>query len=325
MLNKVTFDVKIVWIVLISYLVCTFPLIEYIKEPNILKDVKQNILNVGYSYYNLVHKNSLNGIFDYFKNEWLWAYLTVYLSEISGSPALIFTIIGGFNFFIYSYFCYKKSNFKVIFLLLIPIQIVFLIYQPRLSFGCSLWFLGMLTTKKRNRNILLFLSLMIHNAMFVIIGSYFVLERILKMKGHNLDVNKKIALSACFSLVVNFIVGPLINTFTTLLGKQREGYGEETLSSSFASCFFWGIISFFLMIDYSREATVEKRYHLFAIFFTLFPVFSYLLASGYPYRFLTVGMPFVLVSIIKSDSIWKNLMLAMYLIFFVFTSYNFYI
>ncbi|MEK6485900.1 hypothetical protein [Myroides odoratimimus] len=288
---------KVLVLILFSILVSIFPIKEYIVDPVILQDLDQNIFNVRNSYWYTVNIDELS-FFDYFKREWLWAFLSVHLGEIFSSYEAYFLFLGFLNYLVAAFFIFKYSKLRYIFFLLTPIEFIFLIYQPRLAFACSIWLVGMVSRKTKYKYLFFFLTLLIHKAMFIIIGSYFVVKAVYNS---NYSRKKKICFVFLYSFLVNLVTGPLVVLLYSVIADKEISYDSDDFSSSIISFIFWGGISLLLIIDLIKSS---KEYFIsfIAIFFSLFPVFSFVFNAGYPYRFLTVGFPFVIVAMSKTKS-----------------------
>lgn len=308
-----------IFIVLFSFFLCSLPIANYVKDSVILQDLEQNIFNVSNSYWYIVNIDQLS-LFDYFKKEYLWSFFTVRFSVFFDSLEAFFSFVGFINYLVASLFIYEKTK-KVgyIFFLIVPIEIVFLLYQPRLAFACSVWLVGIMCYNKKIKYLLFFMTLLIHNAMFVILGSYFVISRIYYFKKSK---KYKIFFVIFYSLIVNFIVGPLVTIFYSLLGNKDVVYDNADFASSLISFVFWLGISLLFTIDICKKLKPSLSTYI-ALFFTLFPVFSFVLSSGYPYRFLTVGYPFVLIAIYRSKSRIKFLLLSLLILFIIISLIGF--
>ncbi len=274
--------------------------------PDIIMSGTRGILQDREVYIQkIIYKDNLLDYFyfdsylDYFTSEYSWWFLMKLLEDdlLPVTYDTVFQIISTVFLATAALIVYRRGGLLPLIFLANPLIFELAYSQLRSGLAISILYLVYLFLR-RSTYIAVALCLFaatIHTTMIIFLAIY-VLCLMTDSEGGRLSrwpLGLRLALILGAGVVMGLVIGPLREVLLTLIGDRRAEYLD--LSSSPLYLSFWvGLLGLFL-IDYRDTfRSIEGRFSLFILSLVTVNVFT----GGYSLRFLALGYPFVISTVL---------------------------
>lgn len=264
----------------------------------ILQDREVYIQKIIYKD-NLLDYFYFDSYLDYFTSEYSWWFLMKLLEDdlLPVTYDTVFQIISTVFLATAALIVYRRGGLLPLIFLANPLIFELAYSQLRSGLAISILYLVYLFLR-RSTYIAVALCLFaatIHTTMIIFLAIY-VLCLMTDGEGGRLSrwpLGLRLALILGAGVVMGLVIGPLREVLLTLIGDRRAEYLD--LSSSPLYLSFWvGLLGLFL-IDYRDTfRSIEGRFSLFILSLVTVNVFT----GGYSLRFLALGYPFVISTVL---------------------------
>ncbi|MBL0768208.1 EpsG family protein [Sphingopyxis sp. XHP0097] len=264
----------------------------------ILQDREVYIQKIIYKD-NLLDYFYFDSYLDYFTSEYSWWFLMKLLEDdlLPVTYDTVFQIISTVFLATAALIVYRRGGLLPLIFLANPLIFELAYSQLRSGLAISILYLVYLFLR-RSTYIAVALCLFaatIHTTMIIFLAIY-VLCLMTDSEGGRLSrwpLGLRLALILGAGVVMGLVIGPLREVLLTLIGDRRAEYLD--LSSSPLYLSFWvGLLGLFL-IDYRDTfRSIEGRFSLFILSLVTVNVFT----GGYSLRFLALGYPFVISTVL---------------------------
>jgi hypothetical protein len=258
----------------------------------------------------------LRGFLDYFFNEALWEYLVRSLVHTIGVPIdIVFLAISLLCLITFSFFLTQRHNVFSIVLLCNPLLVTFAFDQLRQALAYSLMLIGYMVRRPLIAAILVTFALFIHSSTIIFVGAYFAIKKITNVA--NRDRDRHIATYAILCIIgvaVSIAIGPLRGLILGYFGDRRASLVGDLNNSLVYTSFWIGLLGLFALQPKSFLRDEVNAYAVFILAVTA----ANLLTGGYTLRFLSVGLPMIVSSMLSlnlSTRFWAVLFFCIYAMF----------
>jgi hypothetical protein len=278
-------------------------------------DRQQYLYHFSYEE-SIFHYLDLRGFLDYFFNEALWEYLVRSLIHTIGVPIdIVFLAISLLCLITFAFFLTQRHNVFSIVLLCNPLLVTFAFDQLRLALAYSLILIGYMVRRPLIAAILVAFALFIHSSIIIFVGAYFAIKKINNVV--NRDGGRQFATYAILcimALAVSIAIGPLRGPILGYFGDRRASL-VGSLNNSLVYTSFWiGLLGLFALQPKVFLRDEVNAYSVFILAVTA----ANLLTGGYTLRFLSIGLPMIISSMLSlslATRFWAVLFFLIYAIF----------
>jgi hypothetical protein len=271
----------------------------------------------------IFHYLDLRGFLDYFFNEALWEYLVRTLVNTMGVPIdFVFLAISLLCLITFSLFLTRRHNVFSIVLLCNPLLATFALDQLRLALAYSLILIGYMVRRPLIAAILVAFALFIHTSIIIFVAAYFVIKKIIGVA--NRDGNRHFAAYAILCImgaIVSIAIGPLRGPILGYFGDRRASLVGSLNNSLLYTSFWIGLLGLFA---FQPKSFLRDEVNAYSVFI-LAVAAANLLTGGYTLRFLSIGLPMIISSMLSlnlSMRFWAVLFFVIYATFQFFYAFG---
>ena len=242
-----------------------------------------------------------NDKISYITREYFWqATLRYFSREIGLSPAIIFGIISFIAIFSFSLTIARTVGLPWIVLLVNPLVVDFAFSQLRLALaaGLALIFINLYLSRPIRTSAVAVALSMIHTASML----FFFMGGVAKWVSAQTWARTYVAAIPLVlsGMTVSVLIGPVRGFLLGFAGDRRAVYSDMGSSGLYLA--FW--IGLLLVLIYRWKA-VRNRFETAIAIIILSLVATNLLTNGYSTRFLAAAFPFLIISMISLDGIYR--------------------
>ena len=258
--------------------------------------------------YKIIHRESVFDYFQfdtylsYFTSEYSWEFLTRMLQDgvLPLHYEAVFQIISMFFLIMAGVVVYRRCGFLPLIFLASPLIFELAYSQLRSALAVSFLFIAYVFFPRKNYiaiAICLFAAT-IHTTMLIFLAVYLLCLATSDKGGYfsRWPISARVAMILGAGVVVGLVVGPLRETLLIMLGDRRaDDYLD--LSSSPLYLSFWVALLGMLLFNYRDTLKdVEGRFSIFILSLVAVNIFT----GGYSLRFLAIGYPFIITTVMTS-------------------------
>lgn len=270
---------------------------------------KLNYFNYFTYFENVLTYTELTGVLDFISSEALWHWLIPYLYEDLGIKLdLIFNGITLFTLTTFSFFFLRQQKWYSLILLVNPLFITFAFSQLRMALAYSIVLLVYMFRRKKWTWIFLLSAVLIHSSIPIFLLVYLATIYAKKLYDKR-RISKPLLILICVMVgfSISVVIGPLRSILLGAIGDRRAGYGDA--SSSLLYSLFW--MGLFVASLIQRKQFYQIYNNLYSLVI-LSLVTMNLLTGGYTLRFLSVGLPMIISSMLYMDRDKRMVCLGVY-------------
>jgi hypothetical protein len=279
--------------------------------------------------YHFLHEESifyyvnLRGFLDYFFNEALWEYLVRTLVYTMGVPIdIVFFAISLLCLITFSFFLARRHNVFSIVLLCNPLLVTFAFDQLRLALAYSLILIGYMARRPLIATILVALALFIHTSIIIFVAVYFAIKKINAIVNRDGDRHfATYAILCIMGVAVSIVTGPLHGPILGYFGDRRASLVGPLNNSLLYTSFWIALLGLFALQSKPFLRDEVNTYSVFILAVTA----ANLLTGGYTLRFLSIGLPMIISSMLSlnlSTRFWAVLFFVIYATFQWFYAFD---
>jgi hypothetical protein len=259
---------------------------------------------VGYFLYeqSIFEYKDLRDALDYFVNEALWHYLIIFLVRTQHIPIeVVFGAITLFCLGCFAAIVVKRHGAAATLLLVNPLVVDFAFQQLRLALAYSLLLMAYLLRMRVAAIILTAGSVFIHTATIIFVAAYLVIVLLLRRMPSRPQRGVWIYLMLCgLGLAVALAVGPLREAILGYFGDRRALYGAANSTLLYSS--YWVVL--LGLMGFQDKEYFHDEVNCYSTFILAVVAFS-LITGGYTLRFLSVGLPMIMSSMLSMKGSMK--------------------
>jgi hypothetical protein len=246
----------------------------------------------------------------------LWEYLVRTLVHTMGVPIdIVFLAISLLCLITFSFFLTQRHNVWSIVLLCNPLLVSFAFDQLRLALAYSLMLIGYMVRRPLIAAAFIAFALFIHTSIIIFVCAYFAIKKLNDVINRNGRRNFAIyAIPCIMGVLVSIAIGPLRSPILGSFGDRRASLVGSLNNSLLYTSFWIGLLGLFAL---QRRSFLRDEVNAYSAFI-LAVVSANLLTGGYTWRFLSVGLPMVISSMLSlnfSMRFWAVLVFVMYAMF----------
>lgn len=256
-------------------------------------DINNYLFRIAY-----LHRDGQEAVFfgvQWLLDEPLWKGIILAIGYLFEQPHYRFALYG-VSFIaltLYGSFFFRRIEPYIIMILLInPLTVNLFIEQIRSALAFSLLLVAYDLSSRRGAIFLMVVASLIHAAMPIFIGIYFILHYVNQM----VEERKLYLAILGVSFLMAFFMTYGLDAILEFLGDRHAGYNEDISGSSFAFSIFWFLVALVLSIvsDFHNE---EQRIIIgYSILILSFFFFSSLL-GGFAQRHLSLSLAMIIIAI----------------------------
>ena len=274
--------------------------------------------NVVYTEH-FLHEESIfrytdfRGAIDYVINEALWEYLVTTLVHSLGIPiAWVFLAISVGCVFVFGLFVSRRHGWAAVILLLNPLMITFAYDQLRLALAFSLVLIAYMIRSRWIAAALFIPAALIHTSIAVFAGAYFAIRTLVRrVSPAGQHPYALFGLLTLMGLTVSVMIGPWRSAILGYFGDRRALLTGATNSTLAYSSFWVGLLAVLLL---QPRRFLSDEVHAFSVF-VLSITAANLVTGGYTLRFLSVGLPMIVASMLDVTLSLRLLTVSLYVIY----------
>jgi hypothetical protein len=270
----------------------------------------------------IFHYLNLTGFLDYYFNEALWEYLVRSLVHTIGVPIdIVFLAISLLCLITFSFILTQRHNVFSIVLLCNPLLVAFAFSQLRLALAYSLILIGYMVRRPLIAAILVAFALFIHSSIIIFVGAYFAIKKINDIA--NKDGGGHFATYAIICIMgvaVSIAIGPLRVPILEYFGDRRASLVGPLNNSLVYTSFWIGLLGLFAFQPKSFLRDEVNAYSVFILAVTA----ANFLTGGYTLRFLSIGLPMVISSMLSLNSLTRFWVMLFFFIYAMFQWFYFF-
>lgn len=272
---------------------------------------------INYFLYkvNILEYSEFNNIIDYIKHEALWHFMVSTLVHKFGiSIETVFILISAFCLTTTSFFLVRRSGCFSVALLFSPLLVTLAFSQLRMALAYSMLLLAYMLRKPLIAVVLILPALFIHTSMLLFIGIFLALKAFEYLNNKKGFSGFTVYLGCVLvGVAISIAIGPLRDVILGSVGDRRAAH--DYITSSVLYMLYW--VGLFGLTVLQRKSFYLKEVNQFSIII-LSVVTANLFTGGYSLRFLSIGLPILMVTMLDMDKDKKKIALIFYTVYLLF-------
>ncbi|MES2300363.1 MAG: hypothetical protein V4582_25235 [Pseudomonadota bacterium] len=266
----------------------------------------------------LFEENRITGFISFYLNEALWDLLARGAISDLGIPAeLFFGLVTFLCLFCFARQMVLHHGAKVLWMLVNPIVIDFVLSQLRMAFAISILFAASWQRRRWAMLALAVLATFIHTAMFIFIGFYWLATLVsARLRDGRIGVMQARLVLLGGGIALALIIGPFREALMTAVGDRRAEYQLAARSLSYA-LFWMGLLA--MMIHQAKDFFTKQDNAFAVLILTVFVAGTLLDVATL--RFIAGAFPLLISAMLYFVRAERVLAIAVYVAYSCFQWY----
>jgi len=249
-------------------------------------------------------------------SEPLWKFIIMQLANIFDDYRLAMYLVSFVSMGLHATFLFRRVPFIVAFVFLInPMTVDLMMAQVRIALAFGLVLVAYDLKSKKLAMVLIIASILIHAAMPIFLGMYYILYELNK----RIEAKKLYLTALIMGILMALFMKYGVNSILSAIGDRHADYANDSVVSTVSYSIIWILISGLIATFSSFENEEERLLATYVIVFMSFFFFASTMGV-FGKRYVSVTMVVIIASL---STLPKHIKEGTYVLLFMYNVYLF--